>query len=90
MRPQYGRVLPLVVLTAMSVATLTGASFADKLDGELVAWLQAFVMGSIMHVVLHRPYLNKGKHSADTKEEDSENRYVAGAYRHQVIPSIRG
>ncbi|PKG40118.1 permease [Psychromonas sp. Urea-02u-13] len=87
LRPQYGRTLPLVILACMSLATIGGALFADysfaQLDGELVTWFQAFVMGSIMHVVLHRPYLNKKKHSHShdeaEKEEQAENRYAAGA-----------
>ncbi|PKF61834.1 permease [Psychromonas sp. psych-6C06] len=90
LRPQYGRTLPLVVLISMSAATVAGALFADHsiahLDGELLAWFQAFVMGSIMHVVLHRPYLKSGKHShshghsheTDKESESSENRYAAG------------
>jgi uncharacterized membrane protein YraQ (UPF0718 family) len=88
LRPQYGRTLPLIILACMSLATLGGALFADysfaQLDGELVTWFQAFVMGSIMHVVLHRPYLNKKKHShshsheEEKKEEQPENRYAAG------------
>ena len=82
LRPQYGRTLPLIILAAMSVATMMGAFFADHsiahLDGQLLAWFQAFVMGSIMHVVLHRPYLKSGKHSHDLEEDKSENRYAAG------------
>ncbi|GLS90602.1 hypothetical protein GCM10007916_16690 [Psychromonas marina] len=88
LRPQYGRTLPLVILGAMSVATVTGAVFAEHsvahLNGQYLAWFQAFVMGSIMHVVLHRPYLKSGKHSHDhssVSEQDddkSENRYAAG------------
>tara|TARA_R110001583_G_scaffold7720_10_gene37998 strand:- start:22632 stop:24665 length:2034 start_codon:yes stop_codon:yes gene_type:complete len=82
LRPQYGRTLPLVILLGMSLATMGGALFADysfaHLDGELVTWFQAFVMGSIMHVVLHRPYLNSNKHSHDETDEQQENRYAAG------------
>jgi len=82
LRPQYGKLLPSAVLVAMALATIGGAIFADyslaKLDGELVAWFQAFVMGSIMHVVLHRPYLNSAKHPHVSENEESENRYAAG------------
>jgi uncharacterized membrane protein YraQ (UPF0718 family) len=83
LRPQYGRTLPLMIIASMSLATLGGALFADyslvQLDGELVTWFQAFVMGSIMHVVLHRPYLNKSKHlHSHDDEEKPEHRYAAG------------
>ncbi|WP_028863482.1 permease [Psychromonas aquimarina] len=84
LRPQYGRLLPLVILLSMSAATLAGALFADhslgQLDGQWLAWFQAFVMGSIMHVVLHRPYLNAHSHSHAHNDikEDQENKYAAG------------
>ena len=80
LRPQYGIVLPFVVLISMGVSTLLGASYAElsivHLDGELLAWFQAFVMGSIMHVVLHRPYLqhHKKHQGGDVKE----HKYAAG------------
>ena len=77
LRPQYGRLLPMAVLLSMSVTTFAGAFFADhsltQIDGQWLAWLQAFVMGSIMHVVLHRPYLPAQAHS-----HAKENKYAAG------------
>lgn len=80
LRPQYGRLLPLIVLLSMSAATLAGGFLASdslaQLDGQWLAWLQAFVMGSIMHVVLHRPYLNGDQHAH--KKASDENRYAAG------------
>ncbi|MEI6898170.1 MAG: permease [Psychromonas sp.] len=79
LRPQYGRKLPLIILASMSLATIAGALFADNgvahLDGQLLTWFQAFVMGSIMHVVLHRPYLKSAKKSVETSKE---HRYAAG------------
>lgn len=79
LRPQYGIVLPSIVLVCMSAATVLGASFAElsmtQLDGEVLAWFQAFVMGSIMHVVLHRPYLHHHKNQAT---EVKEHKYAAG------------
>jgi uncharacterized membrane protein YraQ (UPF0718 family) len=80
LRPQYGVVLPFIVLISMATATLLGASYAEfsvaRLDGELLAWFQAFVMGSIMHVVLHRPYLQH--HKKHAKETQKEHKYAAG------------
>lgn len=84
LRPQYGRLLPTVVLLTMSGATIAGALFADyslaQFDGQWLAWLQAFVMGSIMHVVLHRPYLHAHFHhdQPHAKKAPDENRYAAG------------
>ena len=80
LRPQYGAALPFIVIISMSCATLLGASYADlsmsHLDGEFLAWFQAFVMGSIMHVVLHRPYLHN--HIKNQTENIKENKYAAG------------
>ncbi|WP_094751337.1 permease [Psychromonas sp. CD1] len=77
LRPQYGRLLPMAILSLMSVATVLGALFSEysltQLDGQWLAWFQAFIMGSIMHVVLHRPYL-KGQ----APREEKENKYAAG------------
>ena len=80
LRPQYGVVLPFIVLTSMAAATLLGASYAElsmaQLDGQLLAWFQAFVMGSIMHVVLHRPYLHH--HKKHHVGNQKEHKYAAG------------
>jgi|GEM_PF-194567 len=82
LRPQYGRLLPSVILFCMSVATLVGAFFGEyslaQLDGQWMAWLQAFVMGSIMHVVLHRPYLNGHGAPHQHAKAEQENKYSAG------------
>ena len=82
LRPQYGRLLPMIILLGMSAATLAGAFFAGdslaQLDGQWLAWFQAFVMGSIMHVVLHRPYLHGHSHSHAPKKDNNENKYAAG------------
>jgi uncharacterized membrane protein YraQ (UPF0718 family) len=82
LRPQYGRVLPLVILCSMSAATLVGAFFGEyslaQLDGQWMAWLQAFVMGSIMHVVLHRPYLHGHGAQQQYTKTSQENKYSAG------------
>lgn len=80
LRPQYGVILPFIVLTSMAAATLLGASYAElsmaQLDGQLLAWFQAFVMGSIMHVVLHRPYLHH--HKKHQTGNQKEHKYAAG------------
>ena len=77
LRPQYGRLLPLSILSFMSIATVLGALFSEyslaQLDAQWLAWFQAFVMGSIMHVVLHRPYLK-----SQASREEKENKYAAG------------
>ena len=78
LRPQYGKKLPLIILSCMAIATLVGALFSQSSIGHLndmwLTWFQAFVMGSILHVVIHRPYLHSHKHDEKVKED----KYVAG------------
>ncbi|MCK5818525.1 MAG: permease [Psychromonas sp.] len=74
--PQYGRKLPLIILCCMGVATLLGAFYAQSSmisDTAWITWLQAFIMGSILHIVIHRPYLQPHK-----KDPALESKYVEG------------
>ncbi len=76
LRPQYGRKLPLIILSCMAISTLVGAFYAQSslLSHALwLTWLQAFIMGSILHVVIHRPYFQTHKQTPAI-----ENKYVAG------------
>jgi len=76
LRPQYGRKLPLITLSCMGAATLVGAFYAKSSLLDHTVWLtylQAFIMGSILHVVIHRPYFQTHKQTSTIK-----NKYVAG------------
>ncbi len=57
LRPRGGRLLPVATLGAMSIATVVGFSFGDSLRHlfatNAVALFQAFVAGSLLHVILH-------------------------------------
>ena len=61
LRPAYGRLLAWTVLIAMMAATLAGGLAGEAWLPELahgpLALFQAFVVGSILHVVFHRPHL---------------------------------
>ncbi|MCE2571036.1 permease [Motilimonas eburnea] len=73
LRPQYGRALPLAVLTAMSLATIAGSYFGGQviphLSNQWLAWFQALVTGSILHVVFHRPYQDKNQQLGARQEK---------------------
>jgi uncharacterized membrane protein YraQ (UPF0718 family) len=62
LRPHFGLAVPSVVLGL--VATATGAgygigpAFGESLGSQSVAWFQAFVAGSLLHVVFFRPHLD--------------------------------
>ena len=72
LRPHFGNVVAGLVLTLVAAATAAGYGLgppvAEGLSGQSVAWFQAFVAGSLLHVVFHRPHLDddtvKGDHEA--------------------------
>jgi len=57
--PTLGRSTAVAVLVALAGATAIGfffgAGFAAALHGPGLAWFQAFVAGSILHVVIYEP-----------------------------------
>ena len=60
LRPHFGVLLPSIVLTGIAVSTVLGHSLAENwlifLSGPSMAWFEALVVGTILHVVFHRPY----------------------------------
>lgn len=64
MRPVFGARLPLITLGLMSLATIAGYLFGIELNHFLgeraIAWFEALVAGSILHVVFGRPHLEEG------------------------------
>lgn len=73
LKPQYGRMLPLMVLLAMAMATIAGSYFGQQvfphLSSQWMAWFQALVTGSILHVVFHRPYQDKSQQGSEEQEK---------------------
>ncbi|MDO6619670.1 metal transporter [Shewanella sp. 6_MG-2023] len=71
LKPQVGTRWASAVLAAMMVLTglgyFAGEQLLDSLSLDNTVYLQAFVTGSILHVVLHQPH---GQH-----EEDHQGRY---------------
>lgn len=63
LRPAYGRLLASLVLFLMMAATLAGGLLGGEilahLDSRPLALFQAFVIGSILHVVFHRPHSDR-------------------------------
>lgn len=59
LRPSAGAVTACVTLVGIAVATLAGYFLADTLQiavhSDWLWWFQAFVAGSLLHVVIHRP-----------------------------------
>lgn len=68
--PVFGVTLPTLALIAMCVGRIVGYHYAVPLSGllgaEAWAWFQAFIAGSILHVIFGRPHI-------DDHAEDSHN-----------------
>ena len=62
LRPHFGTGLAGLALSVVAAATGLGYSlgpaFMTSLTGPSIAWFQAFVAGSLLHVVLFRPHLD--------------------------------
>lgn len=59
LRPSMGKAVAGVTLVALGIATIFGYAMSEIADTSLhagwVAYVQALVAGSLLHVVLHRP-----------------------------------
>jgi hypothetical protein len=62
LRP-HGALLPLSTLVLVAVATVvgfgTGGRLLGGISGHALAWFQALVAGTLLHVVLHRPHAHE-------------------------------
>ncbi len=63
LRPSFGLGVALSALGAMSAATVAGYFggewLTNGLSGAALAWFQALVAGSLVHVVFHQPHLKE-------------------------------
>ncbi len=75
-RPQFGSLVALVMLAIIAVGTVLGYGFAERvlphIETSTVAYFQAFVVGTLIHVLFHRPHeesecssTNKAKQRAE-------------------------
>ncbi|GLS82078.1 metal transporter [Paraferrimonas haliotis] len=64
--PQFGNRWASVAIAAMLTATVAGFGvgelYANQLAFDNTVLLQAFVTGSILHVILHQPHVDKNHH----------------------------
>ncbi|SHI01373.1 ZIP family metal transporter [Ferrimonas marina] len=67
LRPAFGRTAASAALGLMMLCTVLGFTLGETVLAPLAStelvWLQAFVTGSILHVLLHRPH--EHQHEAD-------------------------
>ena len=83
LRPSFGVRSAAGVLGMIAVATITGYAFGPVLIGGLsshgIAWFQAFVAGSLLHVVFHQPHLTGSQCGCDEVTAHSGWHEGAGA-----------
>lgn len=79
LRPRYGRRVAAGVLGIMAASTVAGfflgSVFTSRLSGAGLAYFEALVAGTLMHVVLHRPH----EHGSTCCHEPRRLRRAAGA-----------
>lgn len=75
LKPQIGARWTLAILLSMMLLTALGyfggAHIIEQLSLENTVYLQAFVTGSILHVVLHQPH-------GESSNDDNRHEYQAG------------
>ncbi len=80
LRPAFGRSWAATMLALMMAFTVLGFLLAEPIQTQLAAnqmlWLQAFVTGSLVHVVLHRPH----EHHEDHRHGPSRLQLRPGHY----------
>lgn len=73
LRPHFGFLIASGVLAGIAFTTLVGHSLAGSwlsfFSGEAMAWFEALVVGTILHVVFHRPYHEDHSHHHDHDED---------------------
>ncbi len=83
LRPHFGAGVASLVLAAVTGATAAGYAVGPALGAELtvgsVAWFQAFVGGSLLHVVFFRPHLDDHTHGQTTTAASSRRSEGVGA-----------
>ena len=91
LKPLLGEKYALITLGLMAASTCTGyfinQSFPISTDSSLFSILQAFISGSLLHVVIHKPHsdgclhtshTHKHKHSHINHESGKWMRYITG------------
>ena len=83
LRPHFGTALASLALAAVAGATAVGYAVGPALGAELtvgsVAWFQAFVGGSLLHVVFFRPHLDAHTHGKTATTAASRRSEGVGA-----------
>lgn len=71
LRPHFGKSIALIVLGLMSIGTVIGAIMSEQLlpqiSPSVVALIESFIAGSVLHVVFHRPYAEHHHSHQQTK-----------------------
>lgn len=74
LRPRYGAIIAMAGIAGLLVTTSSGYFLSGVLANEFVgsSYFQAFVAGSLLHVIFHESR-HGGPHSHDTSESEDKN-----------------
>ncbi len=86
-RPNKGRRWASLALGAIAMATVTGFLIEESLHGVMegvgFAYVQAFIAGSLLHVLAHHPpHEEEGEHKHEHHDHGSCGCHRAHAHRH--------
>lgn len=66
LRPHFGKTIALVILLLMAIGTVAGSYYGNQwlpgLSPFVIAIIESFIAGSVLHVVFHRPYAEHHHH----------------------------
>lgn len=89
LRPHFRAWVPTAVLAVVAASTVLGFSVGPevlgRVSGEGVAWFQALVAGSLLHVVYYRPHLDDEPHEHHTPTGRDRRYEGAGALAGLVL-----
>jgi len=86
-RPVFGFKAVWLALFSLALFTIFGYVLGLQLEPAMnsmsFAWLQAFVSGTLMHVLLHRPHRHEHSHSALPDNHSHEHKHETVEHDHQ-------
>lgn len=80
LRPLLGERYALLTLLTMALATVAGfvlnMSFNHYQSSSSFAYIQAFISGSLLHVVFHKPHEDGCMHTSSAHDHAHQNKYM--------------
>ena len=75
-KPHFGAITAYLMLAVIAISTLFGFNYADSLTtivhSQSVAYFQAFVVGTLLHVLFHKPVITHADQSRKKLNQRAE------------------